>query len=36
VGKLNVHVERFSIDVAPEAYQKLHDGTLAGRAVVVF
>jgi D-arabinose 1-dehydrogenase-like Zn-dependent alcohol dehydrogenase len=36
VGKLNVHVERFSIDDAPKAYQRLHDGTLYGRAVVGF
>ena len=35
-GKLNVHVERFSIDDAPKAYQKLHDGTRYGRVVVVF
>lgn len=35
-GKLNVHVERFAIDDAPKAYEKLHDGTLLGRAVVVF
>jgi propanol-preferring alcohol dehydrogenase len=35
-GKLNVHVERFSIDDAPKAYEKLHNGTLDGRAVVVF
>jgi len=35
-GKLDVHVERFSIDEAPAAYQKLHDGTLDGRAVIVF
>jgi len=35
-GKLNVHVERFSIDDAPKAYQNLHDGTRYGRALVVF
>lgn len=35
-GKFDVHLERFSIDEAPEAYKKLHDGTLNGRAVVVF
>ncbi len=35
-GRLNVHVERFSIDQAPEAYEKLHHGTLNGRAVIVF
>lgn len=35
-GQLNVHVERFSIDQAPEAYEKLHRGTLQGRGVIVF
>jgi propanol-preferring alcohol dehydrogenase len=35
-GKLNVHVERFSIEDAPKAYERLHEGTLDGRAVVVF
>ncbi len=35
-GKLKVHVEKFAIDDAPKAYQKLHDGSLLGRAVVVF
>jgi propanol-preferring alcohol dehydrogenase len=34
-GQIRVHVEPFSIDEAPAAYQKLHDGTLTGRAVVV-
>ncbi len=33
--QVRVHVERFSIDQAPEAYQRLHDGTLSGRAVIV-
>ena len=35
-GLVSVHVERFSIDEAPEAYRRLHDGGLTGRAVVVF
>ncbi len=35
-GLLSVHVERFGVDEAPEAYRRLHDGTLSGRAVVVF
>ncbi|HUX05575.1 MAG TPA: NAD(P)-dependent alcohol dehydrogenase [Acidimicrobiales bacterium] len=35
-GKIHVHVENFSIDDAPLAYEKLHQGTLTGRAVVVF
>lgn len=34
-GAIGVHVERFSIDQAVEAYAKLHDGTVRGRAVVV-
>jgi len=34
-GRLTVHVERFSIDQAPEAYERLHHGTLTGRGVVV-
>ena len=34
-GRLDVHVERFGIDQAPEAYERLHQGTLNGRAVIV-
>ncbi len=34
-GRLDVHVERFAIDQAPEAYARLHDGTLNGRGVIV-
>ncbi|MCS5716552.1 NAD(P)-dependent alcohol dehydrogenase [Herbiconiux sp. CPCC 205763] len=34
-GRLSVHVERFGLDDAPEAYRRLHDGTIRGRAVVV-
>lgn len=34
-GRLDVHVERFSIDQAPEAYERLHQGTLNGRGVIV-
>ena len=34
-GRLSVHLERFSIDRAPEAYERLHAGTLNGRAVIV-
>ncbi len=33
--QVRVHVERFTIDQAPEAYRRLHEGTLNGRAVVV-
>jgi alcohol dehydrogenase, propanol-preferring len=35
-GRLTVHTETFSVDQAPEAYGKLWDGTLRGRAVVQF
>ncbi len=35
VGAVDVHVERYSIDEAPEAYARLHDGAVRGRAVVV-
>jgi propanol-preferring alcohol dehydrogenase len=34
-GAIHVEVERYSLDEAPEAYRKLHDGTIRGRAVVV-
>ena len=34
-GAVGVHVERFGIDDAVEAYAKLHEGTVRGRAVVV-
>jgi len=34
-GDVTVHVERFGIDEAVEAYTKLHEGTVRGRAVVV-
>jgi propanol-preferring alcohol dehydrogenase len=34
-GLVTVHVERFSLDQAPEAYARLHSGTIAGRAVIV-
>ncbi|GAA3598905.1 NAD(P)-dependent alcohol dehydrogenase [Klugiella xanthotipulae] len=34
-GHLHVTVEEFPIDRAPEAYAKLHDGQVLGRAVVV-
>ncbi|WP_366146572.1 NAD(P)-dependent alcohol dehydrogenase [uncultured Pseudokineococcus sp.] len=34
-GQITVHTERFSLDEAPEAYRRLHEGTLTGRAVVV-
>ena len=34
-GAIHVETERFSLDQAPEAYRRLHEGTLRGRAVVV-
>ena len=35
-GKIHVHAETYAIDDAPTAYEKLRQGTLTGRAVVVF
>lgn len=34
-GQISPHVERYSLDEAPEAYRALQDGKLEGRAVVV-
>lgn len=34
-GAIDVHVERFSLDEAPTAYERLHAGTINGRAVIV-
>jgi propanol-preferring alcohol dehydrogenase len=34
-GLIRVETEAFSLDQAPEAYERLHAGTLRGRAVVV-
>ncbi|MEV5574098.1 NAD(P)-dependent alcohol dehydrogenase [Spirillospora sp. NPDC052269] len=34
-GVLDVHVETYSIDEAPVAYQRLHAGEVDGRAVIV-
>ena len=34
-GAIHVETERFTLDEAPEAYRRLHEGTLRGRAVVV-
>ena len=33
-GQLTVETERFSLDDAPEAYRRLHDGELRGRAII--
>ena len=35
-GALTVHVEQFAIEDAVEAYHKLHEGTVSGRAVIAF
>jgi alcohol dehydrogenase, propanol-preferring len=35
IGAVHVEVERYTLDEAPEAYRKLHEGTIRGRAVVV-
>jgi propanol-preferring alcohol dehydrogenase len=34
-GAIHVETEVFSLDDAPKAYEKLHEGTLRGRAVIV-
>jgi propanol-preferring alcohol dehydrogenase len=34
-GRIGAHVERFSLDEASTAYERLHAGELRGRAVVV-
>jgi propanol-preferring alcohol dehydrogenase len=34
-GKVRIHVEEFTLDQAPEAYEKLHNRQIQGRAVVV-
>lgn len=34
-GRIHVEVEHFSLDDAPAAYERLHAGTLRGRAVIV-
>jgi propanol-preferring alcohol dehydrogenase len=34
-GVIDVHVERFRIDQAPEAYRRLRAGTVNGRAVIL-
>lgn len=34
-GAIDLHVERYGIDEAPEAHARLHDGKVNGRAVVV-
>ena len=34
-GAINVEVETYSIDEGPEAYQRLHEGKVRGRGVIV-
>lgn len=34
-GAIEIHVEKYSLDQAPEAYDKLHAGKIRGRAVIV-
>ncbi|CCG04348.1 zinc-binding dehydrogenase [Blastococcus saxobsidens] len=34
-GAIHVEAERYGLDQAPDAYRKLHEGTVRGRAVVV-
>jgi propanol-preferring alcohol dehydrogenase len=34
-GVISVHVETYGIDDAPTAYQRLHDGAVRGRAVIL-
>jgi propanol-preferring alcohol dehydrogenase len=34
-GLIHVEVERFSLDDGPEAYERLHSGSIRGRAVIV-
>ncbi|WP_031084357.1 NAD(P)-dependent alcohol dehydrogenase [Streptomyces sp. NRRL WC-3549] len=34
-GAVDVHVETYSIDEAPLAYERLHDGKINGRAVIL-
>ncbi|WP_040339807.1 NAD(P)-dependent alcohol dehydrogenase [Candidatus Blastococcus massiliensis] len=34
-GAIHVETERYTLDQAPEAYRKMHEGTIRGRAVVV-
>jgi len=34
-GAITIHVEEFTLDQAPEAYERLHAGQVRGRAVIV-
>jgi propanol-preferring alcohol dehydrogenase len=35
IGAVHVEVEQYAMEEAPEAYRRLHEGTVRGRAVVV-
>jgi propanol-preferring alcohol dehydrogenase len=35
IGAVHVEVEQYSMEQAPDAYRRLHEGTVRGRAVVV-
>ncbi|MFF5389856.1 NAD(P)-dependent alcohol dehydrogenase [Streptomyces sp. NPDC013012] len=34
-GSVDVHVETYTLDDAPKAYERLHEGRVAGRAVIL-
>ncbi|SDX58347.1 Zinc-binding dehydrogenase [Geodermatophilus africanus] len=34
-GAVHVEVEKYTLDEVPEAYRRLHEGAVRGRAVVV-
>ncbi|WP_435192038.1 NAD(P)-dependent alcohol dehydrogenase [Streptomyces sp. bgisy126] len=34
-GAVDVHVETYTLDEAPKAYERLHEGRVAGRAVIL-
>ncbi|MEV0846187.1 NAD(P)-dependent alcohol dehydrogenase [Streptomyces sp. NPDC049954] len=34
-GSLDVHIEKYGIDEAPKAYERLHEGKVRGRAVIL-
>ena len=34
-GAVHVEVEKYTLDEAPEAYRRLHEGAVRGRAVVI-
>lgn len=34
-GAVSVHTETYSLDDAPQAYERLHAGKISGRAVIL-